>query len=54
MGYKNGKLGIVPKEWDDTSFSTLLTSTNDYTDDLEKYSLYSLTIEGGVTPKTER
>lgn len=54
VGYKNGKLGIVPKEWDDTSFSTLLTSTNDYTDDLEKYSLYSLTIEGGVTPKTER
>ncbi len=54
VGYKNGKLGIVPKEWDDTSFSTLLTSTNDYTDDLEKYSLYSLTIEGGVTPKTGR
>ena len=53
-GYKKGKLGIVPEEWTDTSFSTLFTSTSDYTDDLDKYPLYSLTIEEGVTPKTER
>lgn len=53
-GYKKGKLGIVPEEWTDTSFSTLFTSTTDYTDDLDKYPLYSLTIEEGVTPKTER
>lgn len=53
-GYKKGKLGIVPEEWADTSFSTLFTSTSDYTDDLDKYPLYSLTIEKGVTPKTER
>ncbi len=53
-GYKKGKLGIVPKEWKDTSFSTLFASTSDYTDNLEKYPLYSLTIEDGVTPKTER
>lgn len=53
-GYKKGKLGIVPEEWNDTSFSTLFTSTSDYTDDLEKYPLYSLTIEDGITPKTER
>ena len=53
-GYKKGKLGIVPEEWADTSFSTLFTSTSDYTDDLDKYPLYSLTIEEGVTPKTER
>lgn len=53
-GYKKGKLGIVPKEWEDTPFATLFTSTSDYTDDLEKYPLYSLTIEDGVTPKTER
>ena len=31
-----------------------MTSTSDYTDDLEKYPLYSLTIEDGITPKTER
>lgn len=29
-GYKKGKLGIVPEEWEDTSFSTLFTSTSDY------------------------
>lgn len=53
-GYKKGKLGIVPEEWNGTSFSTLFTSTSDYTDDLDKYPLYSLTIEDGITPKTER
>ena len=53
-GYKKGKLGIVPEEWNETSFSTLFTSTSEYTDDLDKYPLYSLTIEDGVTPKTER
>ena len=53
-GYKNGKLGIVPEEWKDTLFSTLFTSTCDYTNDLKKYPLYSLTIEDGITPKTER
>ena len=54
VGYKKGKLGIVPEEWNETSFSTLFTSTSDYTDDLKKYPLYSLTIEDGITPKTER
>ena len=53
-GYKKGKLGIVPDEWENIAFSTLFTSTSDYTDDLEKYPLYSLTIEDGITPKTER
>ena len=53
-GYKKEKLGIVPEEWNETSFSTLFTSTSDYTDDLDKYPLYSLTIEDGITPKTER
>ena len=53
-GYKKEKLGIVPEEWNETSFSTLFTITSDYTDDLDKYPLYSLTIEDGITPKTER
>lgn len=52
--YKKGKLGIVPEEWKNIVFTTLFTSTNDYTDELDKYPLYSLTIEDGVTPKTER
>lgn len=53
-GYKKGKLGIVPEEWNETSFSSLFISTNDHTDNLDKYPLYSLTIEDGITPKTER
>lgn len=53
-GYKKGKLGIVPKEWDEVPFSTLFTSTSQYTDDLAQYPLYSLTIEDGITAKTER
>lgn len=32
-GYKKGKLGVVPEEWEETSFSSLFTSTSDYTDD---------------------
>ena len=53
-GYKRGKLGVVPEDWEEIPFSTLFTSTSDYTDDLEKYPLYSLTIEDGITAKTER
>ena len=53
-GYKKGKLGIVPVDWEEVSFSTLFTSTSNYTDDLTQYPLYSLTIEDGITPKTER
>lgn len=53
-GYKKGKLGIVPAEWNEVPFSTLFTTTNDYTDNLERYPLYSLTIEDGITAKTER
>ena len=53
-GYKKGKLGIVPGEWDEIPFSTLFTSTSDYTDNLHQYPLYSLTIEDGITVKTER
>ena len=53
-GYKKTKLGVVPSEWEDTLFSDLFTSTSDYTDDLDRYPLYSLTIEDGITAKTER
>ncbi len=53
-GYKKGKLGIVPEDWEEVCFLSLFTSTSDYTDDLEKYPLYSLTIEDGITAKTDR
>ena len=53
-GYKKCTLGIVPEDWKEINFSDLFTSTSDYTDDLEKYPLYSLTIEDGITAKTDR
>lgn len=53
-GYKKTKAGVVPVEWEDTLFSDLFIGTSEYTDDLGKYPLYSLTIEEGITAKTER
>lgn len=53
-GYKKGRIGIVPIKWNEVPFSTLFTSTSEYTDDLKQYPLYSLTIEDGITAKTER
>ena len=50
-GYKRTKIGIVPNEWGNVLFSTLFESFSVYTEDLEKYPLYSLTIEEGITPK---
>ena len=52
--YHKGKLGIVCDEWEEIPFSSLFTSTSEYTDDLQKYPRYSLTIEDGITAKTER
>ena len=53
-GYKRGKLGVVPQAWNEIPFSTLFSSSSNYTDDFAEYPLYSLTIEDGVTAKTER
>ena len=53
-GYKKTKVGIVPVEWEDTHFSELFIEQKNVTSDFEKYPLYSLTIEEGVVPKSER
>ena len=53
-GYKKTKVGIVPAEWENTVFSNIFEEKNERTDDFEKYPLYSLTIENGVVPKSER
>lgn len=53
-GYKKTKVGIVPVEWEDTHFSELCIEKKNVTSDFEKYPLYSLTIEEGVVPKSER
>ncbi len=53
-GYKRTKIGIVPVERSDYSFSSLFVDHSDYTENLDEFPLYSLTIEDGVTKKTER
>ena len=53
-GYKKTKIGVVPSEWNDIKFSKLFDEYSNYTEDLSKYPLYSLTIEEGVIPKTDR
>lgn len=53
-GYKKTKVGIVPVEWENMKFSDIFTEKSIRTSDFEKYPLYSLTIEEGVVPKSER
>ena len=52
--YVKTPLGDLPSDWSSISFSTIFDVKNEHTEDLKKYPLYSLTIENGVTPKTER
>lgn len=42
------------ESWERTKFSTLFEKHTDFTDDLETYPLFSLTVENGVTEKSER
>jgi type I restriction enzyme, S subunit len=53
-GYKKTKLGLVPQDWDEIEFYKIFEEVKETTNNTEKYPLYSLTIENGVTPKTER
>lgn len=53
-GYKRTKIGIMPTEWKDVHFGDLFITKNRYAEDLDKYPLYSLTIEDGITAKSER
>jgi type I restriction enzyme S subunit len=41
-------------EWDIVNFSSLFRGHSTVSDGTEQYPLYSLTLENGVTPKTER
>ena len=45
QAYKNGPLGSVPIDWEKTPFSELFVSFIEYTNDLDRFPLYSLTIE---------
>lgn len=53
-GYKKTKIGIVPSEWGNISFNSLFEEYSEYTNDMKKYPLYSLTIEDGIVKKTDR
>jgi type I restriction enzyme S subunit len=46
--------GKVPEGWDFVTIGSLFKERTEKSNDQEKFPLYSLTIEKGVTPKTER
>lgn len=53
-GYKKTKLGWIPEDWEMVRFNELFDEVVNLSNDTETYPLYSLTLENGVTPKTER
>lgn len=53
-GYSKSIIGIVPSSWDEIKFSEIFHVHDERTNNISKYPLYSLTIEEGVVPKTER
>lgn len=53
-GYKKTKLGWIPEDWKMVCFKELFDEVVNLSNDTETYPLYSLTLENGVTPKTER
>lgn len=52
--YKKTQLGLVPSEWKEIVFGDIFEEVSETTNDTDHYPLYSLTIEDGVTPKSER
>lgn len=53
-GYKKTKLGLIPEDWKMVRFNELFDEVVNLSNNTETYPLYSLTLENGVTPKTER
>ena len=53
-GFIATKIGILPVEWKNTKFNNIFSEVVEYVDDLKEAPLYSLTIEHGVVPKTDR
>jgi type I restriction enzyme S subunit len=53
-GYKKTKLGIIPEGWSKIPFDNIFNELNIKTKNTIKYPLYSLTIENGVIPKSQR
>lgn len=53
-GYRKSKIGIVPEDWVDTKFEVLFEEKGERTNDIDKFPLYSLTLEEGIVEKSER
>lgn len=50
----SGEVRVGDGEWKKTALKELIAPQSRYTDDLDNYPLYSLTIESGVIPKPEQ
>ena len=48
------RFGAIPPEWDKVAIGELFTERQEFSDDVAKFPLNSLTIETGITPKTDR
>lgn len=53
-GYKKTEAGIVPITWEKQYFKNLFKEKKIMTNEVDKYPLYSLTIENGVVEKSDR
>ena len=53
-GYKTTKMGIIPDDWEPKEFNFVFEEKINLISDIKKYPLHSLTIQGGVEPKTKR
>ena len=53
-GYKSFRCSVVPTEWKQYCLEQLITNEAQYTDDTDKYPLFSLTIEVGIVSKSDR
>ena len=52
--FKNSELGRIPKSWEVRKIEEIFKETRLLTSDERSNPLYSLTIEGGIVPKSER
>jgi type I restriction enzyme, S subunit len=52
--FKMTEIGEVPTDWEIVKMNDLFLERREASSDIERYPLYSLTIEVGLTPKTER
>lgn len=52
--FKDNKLDIIPNGWEVKSIKNFFVETKNFTNTINKYPLYSLTIDEGITAKTDR